>query len=148
MSERSVKLFNFLQKYYRTVGIHSPQSNQIRCPFNWKNVFFVICLVKSISTTTAYLLFQAETIIDIGISIFFLACLILGLTLYLIPIWQMGNITEFIESCETFIATSKCALCIKHIKSLNRTNIFDLLYCYYAHRITCRDCVSGIQREN
>lgn len=113
--QRSVKLFLFIQKYYQTVGIHSPQPNQIRCSFNRKNVIFVVCSVQSIVSTTAFLLFEAKSVLDLGMPVFFLACLFLALTLYLIPIWQMRNISEFIDYCEAFIASSMY-LCTQRIR--------------------------------
>lgn len=110
MAERSVKFFLFIQKYYNAVGIHSPQTNQTRCSFNRKNVIFCVCMMQLMLSITAFLLFKAKTVLDFGPSIFFLLCLILGITSYLIPIWQMGNLSKFIENCEAFIETSMCSL--------------------------------------
>lgn len=117
MAGHPVKLFQFIQKLYDAVGIHSSPPHQTRCSFNRRIVIFLICSEQSILSASAFLLFEAKSVLDIGISVFFLLCLFLGLISYLIPVWQMGNISEFIESCEAFIETSKCR-CIKRIPNM------------------------------
>lgn len=110
MAGRSIKPFSFIQQLYRAEGIQPPQSNQIRATFNRENVIFFLCLIQSGVAAMAFLLFDAKFVIDLGMCIFYLACLFLGLALYLTIIWQMGNISKFIENCEAFIATSKPAM--------------------------------------
>lgn len=106
MAGRSVKFILFIEKYNRAIGIRPPRSNQIRRSFNRKNVIFVIGFVQGIITKTAFFLLEAESVRDIGMSVFFWGAMFLGAALYLIPIWQMKNISEFIDNCEKFIETS------------------------------------------
>lgn len=126
----SVKLFLFLQKYYPAIGLHSPPPHQIRSSFNWKNGIFVISLAKSIVSVMAFTLFEAKATLACEMSMFILACLILGLTLYLIPIWQMGNTSEFIGNCEAIISKSVHQNLTHIIFSIVK---FDLVFNHFSH---------------
>lgn len=109
MARRSVQLLLFLQKSYRIFGIHSPnQPNQISSSFNRKNVIFLLCLMQSIASTAAFLFFEAKSVLNFGVCIFFLSSWFVGLILYATLICQMGNILKFIKDCEAFIETSRC----------------------------------------
>lgn len=108
MAGRSIKLFQYIQKHYRAIGIHPNESNQIkRHFFNKKNWILVIGLVQLIVPTLAFLLFDVESMLDFGLSVYFLLGFSFCLIYYIICIWQVENISRFIENCEIFIEQSK-----------------------------------------
>lgn len=103
----SIKLFQFVQKYYRAIGIHPPESNKNdRQMLNSKNWLFILCAAPMLISTTAFLLYQAKTMFDIGLSIYYSTCLIFGVVSYLIIIRQMKMLCDLIENCETFFEKS------------------------------------------
>lgn len=141
MAERSIKLFQFVQNYYRAIGIYSPQ--HIHHSINRKNVIFCLCLVPSISATMAFLFFKAKSVSDFGICLFFLPCWMLSITLYSMLICQMGNILNFIEDCEVFIDRSMCRT-PKSTKLLT----YDDFYFANLSELTRNIHVQGNQSEN
>lgn len=121
MDEHSIKLFLFYQKFNPAIGIYPPESNQNgRCPFNWKNWCFLICLAQFFISIGAFILFQVKSMLDFGPAFYIFDADVGGTVFYLIPIWQMGNTVKFIENCERFIDSriSKCRVsCILNIKN-------------------------------
>lgn len=108
MAGHSIKLFQFIQKYYREIGIHPRVPHQINWRlFNAKNWMLLICLIQLIIPTMAFLFFEANSTLDCGLSTYFLLGLSAGGIFYVIYIWQIDNISKFIENCETFIKQSK-----------------------------------------
>lgn len=111
MAGRSVKLFLYIQKLYHVGGICLPQPNQILSnglheQLNWKNWMFLFFEIKSLLIALAFLMIEAESVLGFGMCVYYTACLILGLTLYLALIQQSRNIPHFIENCEAFIEKS------------------------------------------
>lgn len=127
MAGRSIKLFQFMQKHYRAIGIQPHELNQIdHSFFNTKNWILFICLIQLVVPTLAFVLFKVTSMLDFGLSM----CFLLGLSVcgvyYIIYIWQIDNISKFIENCELFIKQSK----------LNRTTFNELtkLMTKFIHR--------------
>lgn len=127
MAGRSIKLFQFMQKHYRAIGIQPHELNQIdHSFFNTKNWILFICLIQLVVPTLAFVLFKVTSMLDFGLSM----CFLLGLSVcgvyYIIYIWQIDNISKFIENCELFIKQSK----------LNRTKFNELtkLMVKFIHR--------------
>lgn len=106
MAGHSVKLLLFIRKYYGAIGIRSLRSSRNRSTLNWKNVILFVCYVQGIISKGAFLVFEANSVSDLGMAVFFWSAMFLGLGLYLIPMWEMENITKFIESSEAFIEKS------------------------------------------
>lgn len=106
--EGSIKLFQFIQKYFRAIGVRGTETNQInRSFFNLKNLIFISSAAPMLISTSTFLLYEAETTYDFGLSTYYLICLIFTGIYYIIYIWQIGNIFKFIENCETFVGQSK-----------------------------------------
>lgn len=106
MAGHSVKLLLFIRKYYGAIGIRSLRSSRNRSTLNWKNLILFVCYVQGIISKGAFLVFEANSVSDLGMAVFFWSAMFLGLGLYLIPMWEMENITKFIESSEAFIEKS------------------------------------------
>lgn len=109
----SIKLFQFIHKRYQLIGIYPPRPNQNHSPINSKIRIFLVCLIQLFVFSTIFLLFYATSMFEYGITLYTLSSLALSMTAYLFPIWQMKNILQFHEFCESFIETSKLsASCI------------------------------------
>lgn len=115
MAGHSVKLISFIRKYYHAIGIHSPRSNQNRSSLNWKNVTLIICFVQGIISKTAFLVFAANSVSDLGMAVFYWSAMFLGIGLYLGSIWEMGNLSQFVENSEAFIEKSMYSSSPKYI---------------------------------
>lgn len=106
----AIKILQFIQRYYRAIGIYAARSDQIGRPINGKNVLFVISIVPWIISLTAFLGFHEKNMLDFGISVFILISMIGTVFFYVIPMLQMNNTSKFIENCESFIEKSKYQL--------------------------------------
>lgn len=106
-SSESVKLFTFIKKTFRIIGISPPQSNQKHNSINSKNWIFLLCLVQLCIATVGYFFTEANSIMEYGMVFFNAITAIETIILYLIFIWQMKNILNYIENCEKFVEKSK-----------------------------------------
>lgn len=106
------ELFKFTQKFFQDIGIDPPPSNQTHSRITSKNWIFLSPLVQFLISSAAYLLIEANSIIEYGIV--FSNCLsaAICIILYLILIWRMNFFLSYIENCEQFIANSKYCLLV------------------------------------
>lgn len=109
----TIKLFKFVQKIYQFIGI-SPSKFKERSRrgriINAKNWFIIGCHVQYFLSTVAYLLFEANSMIEYGMVFYTCTTVPLSLVLYLILIWTMESFSNYIENCERFIEKSEyCA---------------------------------------
>lgn len=102
-----MKLFKFVQNTCQSIGILSFELNPNRSPINWKHDFFHFCEVQFFVSSAAFLLFEANSMIDYGMASFNCLTILLCIILYLILFWQMNNILNFIDNCERFIGKRK-----------------------------------------
>lgn len=104
-----IELFKFTLKICQAIGVFPAAYNQNHSPINRKNCYFLFCLVQFFISTAAYSLFEAVSTIE-HVMVFY-TCLTtaLCLILYLIFMWQMKNILDYIGICERFIEKSKTA---------------------------------------
>lgn len=129
MTGRSIKLFQFMQKHYRAIGIQPHELNQIdHSFFNTKNWILFICLIQLIITILAFLLFKARSMFELGLSVCFLLGLSAAGIFYIIYIWQIDNISKFIENCEKFIERSK----------LDRNYLINYFQCLFENSVCTR----------
>lgn len=103
----AIKLFKFTQKAYQGIGIYPPESNQSRSRINAKNYFFLVCQAQYFITTAAYLLFEANSMIEYGMTFFTCTTVITVIALYTILLGRMQNILNYIENCDRFIEKSE-----------------------------------------
>lgn len=103
----SIKLFQFIQKTYQTIGISPSKLNSKKCSINPKNTAFLIFLTQYTLTTVGFLMFDAYSMFDFGFAFFNLLSIINPTVIYLLFIWKLENTLNFIEKCEIFIAKSK-----------------------------------------
>lgn len=104
----TIKLFKFTQKTYEVIGAPLPKSNQNRsCIINSKKCFYLLSLAQFFISSAAYLLFEANSMIEYGMVFFTCLTVIVALIQYLIFLWEMKNILNFIKNCERFAAKSE-----------------------------------------
>lgn len=99
----SMKLFQFNRKYCQTIGIKSPQSNT----FNAINWIFVVCVAQFALTSAAFMLFDANSMGEYGVTFVAVVCAVEAMAIYTIIIWKLEDISKFIEKCEAFIEDSE-----------------------------------------
>lgn len=106
--DNSIKLFQFIRKYYRAIGIYKSEPSQIdRHFFNSTNWIFILSATPMLISSIAFLSYQAKTTYDFGLSIFYLSCITFSGIYYVVYIWQIENTLTFFENCETIIKQSK-----------------------------------------
>lgn len=104
---KKIRLFSFLQKIYQNIGISPPQFNQNHNPFNLKNCLIPFCLTQFLITSAAYLLFEANSMIEYGRTSFTCTTLVFCSVIYSMLFWQMETILNYIGNCEEFIEKSE-----------------------------------------
>lgn len=100
----SIRLFQFIQEFSKTIGIDSSQTDSIKS----KNAIFTVCPIQYTLTTVAFLIIEANSMFDYGFGFYSIICMINGIVIYLLFNWQYENTLKFIGTCEEFIAKSKC----------------------------------------
>lgn len=96
----SVKLFHLVQHFYQTMGISSSPS------MNWRNSFVLLTMIVHISGQTAFFLFEAATISDLGASSFGISSTLFSFVDFSLTLWHITDILKLIELCEKFIHKS------------------------------------------
>lgn len=99
----SIKLFQFIQKFHRAIGVFPSQFNSNHLI---SKIWF-ICAAQTGLTTGAFLLFAAQSMMDYGFGFCVLITVINAIIFYSSFIWQSKNTTILFENCEKFIETSK-----------------------------------------
>lgn len=107
MAGSSIKLFQFLQKFCRTFGINSGQSNQNRYHINLANWFALLCLNEYLISTAVFFLLEASSMVEYGIT-FYICISTAACDFYcLSAFWQVKNISKFVANWEEFIGKSE-----------------------------------------
>lgn len=113
-----MKLFQSVQKYYRTLGVYAPQSNQ-NYAFNWRNLVVLFALTQGFIFTMAFCLLQAKTVREYGDSFYVSVTEFADAIYFLSNIWKMRKFFKLIEQFENFIEKSKSKNVILHLKTKN-----------------------------
>lgn len=104
----SQNLFQFIQKFYQTIGIYSCVEKSLKkCAINPRNMIILILLTLYTLTMVAFLLFDAETMFDYGFGFYAIIAIINFILNYLLFIWKFEKTVIFIENCTEFIEKSK-----------------------------------------
>lgn len=102
----SIKLFQFLQKSYKTLGI-CPSQDHEGLAFNTRNVIFLFCYAQMFLSVLAFFIFKADTMLEYGNSFFMFETQFYIAMDFLVLMWRITNILELIEEFEEFIEKSK-----------------------------------------
>lgn len=104
---RPIKLFQFTQKLYHSIGIHPPQSDENHL-INIKNGLCIFTWIQMGTLSGAFFLFKAKRLDEYGISFHVAVSVAAGLFYFITNIYQLKNILKLIERFEEFIGLSKC----------------------------------------
>lgn len=147
-----MKLFRYVQKYYRMVGI-SPPSNSSphhqRPPFNVNNTLSLIFLTLGTILAFAYFLFEADSIEEYSRS-FYGSISSLELVVYfIINFLKIQSTLKLIRKLEKFIETSEWFLSLRVICLKNLSwNLPCVFYLNRSPQIGINHHVSEIESEN
>lgn len=106
-SQNSIKLFQFFQRYCEAIGMEVPQSNENRFKLNAMSLFFIFSLIEYWIASAAFMLFDANSMSEYGMTFVILCCDGIVIIVYSVMIWQLKDISNYIEFCERFIEMSK-----------------------------------------
>lgn len=97
-----MKLFQFNHKSFKAIGIDVNDDSR----WNWINILNVIGFVHMILVRGAFLLLEADTIVDYGLAFYpFATGFTAGLTV-IVGIWKREDIFKMIQKYEKFIEKS------------------------------------------
>lgn len=102
----SVKLFQKLQNIYFKLGIFCPSQTDRIFFINARNLFFLISLTQMLMLSLEFLLFEAKSTIEFGISFYSTITELGCLFNFLMITWKMPKILDLIGKLENFIEKS------------------------------------------
>lgn len=103
----SIKLFQFNQWVYQSIGIDALQTSRNRCLAKSKIFTIFLCLAQFFIVSILFLEFDANSMFDYGITFYLVMNILFGTGIYVFPIFHMENTLKFNECCEIFIENSK-----------------------------------------
>lgn len=122
-----MKLFQWVRRGYRAIGMYPTESNGgRRCPFNLTNTFVLISMVQLSISSAAFFLFKAEAIGDRADSFYMFISHLLGVWHAVIIIWTLPQMFQLFGKFERFIEARKFNLrnLIKHFSKENSMKLF------------------------
>lgn len=127
-------LFQTVQEVFKTMGIHPSLSQPDR--FCWLNVKIYICLIiilQTLTASTAFFLFKANTIQSLADSFYVSLSHVAGLIYILITVWKVTDILLLIDQYEKFIQKRK----LRHLQLglQNASILIKILYFVRLNRI-------------
>lgn len=114
-----MKLFQCVEKFYGVIGIQ-PIASDHNVPLNLKNLFVLFCTVHLFVSSTAFFLFEAETVAVMSDSFYTSISTMSFILNSFIFIWNFPQIRKLIEKFEQFIEQSE-------FKSIVSRLIFHLM---------------------
>lgn len=102
-----IRLFKFIQKIYQEIGIQPPKAHENRSGINTNKWFFIVGLGQLFVTSVAYLILDANSMLEYGRAFFSSITVLTSIILHSIMTWQMENILNYIGNCEQFIEKSE-----------------------------------------
>lgn len=101
-----MELFQFLRKMYRATGTHPLKIKQ-NYSLNVRNLFYSTSLILFCISTTAYLMVDATTVIELA-ETYFISLTTLAVTAnFFVHFWKTSNALHLIAKFEEFIDRSK-----------------------------------------
>lgn len=105
---RTIKIFRFLQKYSRAIGIDSIESNKFKFGKSLKKFCFFMSEIQFIASLIAFMCYEATSIFEYGTTFFAIASSIFAVVSHFTYSWQIKNFFKFTAKCERFIEKRKC----------------------------------------
>lgn len=103
---KKMELFQSLFQYLEFMGIYSLKTHQPQT-FNMKILFVLSSIALLGISVIAFVLIEAETVVDFGICFYGIVSDLSNSLDYMIIIWRMPIILKLIGNCEKFIEMSK-----------------------------------------
>lgn len=103
---RSIKLFRYVQYYYKTLSIYPSHLCQ-SCSINFRNICVFSSMVFIATTTFSYALFEAAELEERGRSLTAFFSSVLFIEFFVVNFLKMSKIRKLIENFEIFIESSK-----------------------------------------
>lgn len=104
---RTLKLFQSVRSLFEMMGIYSDQESPQRVSLNWRNSVFFSVMTMVFLLSTAFFLFDAQTIPEYGFSFYIIVSGFCVTIAFAITIWKQANIFDTMEKLENFMAKSK-----------------------------------------
>lgn len=101
-----VKLFQILQNVYFKLGIFYPSQSNQNHSMNSRKLFFLISYIQMLLLSFEFLLFEAESVSELGISFYSTVTELGCLINFLMIAWKIPKIFDLIEKFEKFIEKS------------------------------------------
>lgn len=101
-----VKLFQMLQNIYFNLGIFYPSQSNQNHSINSRKLFFLISYVQMLVLSFEFLLFEAKSIPELGISFYSTVTELGCLINFLMIKWKIPEIFDLIGKFEKFIEKS------------------------------------------
>lgn len=111
----SIRVFQFIRNFHQTIGIYYPsQPNQKQISLNLENNVFFFSFTHYTLTEVAFLVFEANSIIDYAFGFIPLCSAFVGFLIYILFMWQLENTFKFFENCEKFIEKRRYQIEFEH----------------------------------
>lgn len=101
-----IKLFGSLKGFYRDMGIYSRPSGE-KWTFNMTNLVYLCGFQMMDFSIIAYLVFDTMSVIEFSLCFYIFIMEFFVQFLYLLQMWQITNMSKFIEHLDAFIEQSK-----------------------------------------
>lgn len=107
MAGNRIKLFQFIRKICQKIGAYPLQPNQSRYSINSKNWFHILCLNQFFISTTAYFFFEANSMVEYGMTFLISTANFVVSSCFLMAFLQKEKISNSVGNWEGFIEKSK-----------------------------------------
>lgn len=102
------KLFQSLGKSYQTIGLDPIQSNPPPKGCVQRRAFIVFSMTQMLLSSTAFLAFKAETVLEYAASFYVSLTELFLLVTFFALMTEMGDLAKLTETFEGFITKSTC----------------------------------------
>lgn len=104
-----MKLFRFVRNFLTKIGLIQPidRSHKQHCPFNFKLIFILICIIQLAISTMAFFLYEATTLGERAESLYTFISELVCIINYLVIILIWPKMVKSIEKFEQFIEKSE-----------------------------------------
>lgn len=107
-AKNPIKLFRLVRNICRLIGIHPSSQRNSKCRrFNYRNLSALFSMTAISLSTTAFFIFKADTIQNLGITFFVSVSGFIAVIGYLSFIYKMNNVFSLFKEFDKFIAKSK-----------------------------------------
>lgn len=104
---RSINLFRWIRKMYRTIGIHPVSQSRQSSLSKLRKIIVFMSLVIMLTASNAFILFEAETTAEQAAGFTTSALVTAILVLFFIIMLKVEKIIELIRKFEDFVEKSK-----------------------------------------